>query len=64
MLACRTQSVNKIFKLFYLNQLKAKAKTAVVVKKRPIAAVAVNKEKSIIKTILKNINCNIGLKLY
>ena len=39
-----------------MNYLMAKAKTAVVVKKRPTAAVAVNRDKSILLTILKNNN--------
>ena len=47
--SCRTQFANKIDCLVFIYQLIAKAKTAVVVKKRPSAAVAVNNDKSIIK---------------
>jgi len=36
-----------------MNQLIAKARTAVVVKKSPTAAVAVNSERFILRTILK-----------
>ena len=48
MSACRIQFVGEITKLFDINQLIANAKTAVVVKKRPIAAVAVSRDKVII----------------
>ena len=47
-----------------MNQLIAKAKTAVVVKKRPIAAVAVNNDKFTIRNILKNFNYLLELRLY
>ena len=39
-----------------MNQLMAKANTAVVVNKSPTAAVAVNRDRSILLTILKNNN--------
>ena len=53
MLASWTQFINKIFCLFYINQLIEKAKTAVVVKKRPTAAVAVNNERFIVIAIFQ-----------
>ena len=51
--ACRAQFTNKIYKIIDINQLIANAKTAVVVKKRPIAAVAVNNDRFIIKKTFK-----------
>ena len=39
--------------IFDINQITAKAKTAAVVKKRPIAAVAVNSDKFIVITIYR-----------
>ena len=47
MSSCRSQFVGEIIKLFDINQLTAKAKTAVVVKKRPTAAVAVSRDRFI-----------------
>ena len=49
--ACRYWFVNKVNYFFNINQLMAMAKTAVVVKKRPNAAVAVNNERFILSTI-------------
>ena len=45
--ACRSQFVSKVNWFFDINQLMANARTAVVVKKSPTAAVAVNSEKFI-----------------
>ena len=42
----------------------AKAKTTVVVKKSPTAAVAVNSERFITISTFKNLNNLLGLKLY
>ena len=50
---CRYWFVNKVNYFFNINQLMAMAKTAVVVKKRPNAAVAVNNERFILRTISK-----------
>ena len=60
----RNKFVSKINWILDINQLIAKAKTAVVVKKRPIAAVAVNSDKSIIKNNFGNHNFLLELKLY
>ena len=53
MSTCRYWFVNKVNNFFNINQLMAMAKTAVVVKKRPNAAVAVNNERFILRTISK-----------
>ena len=42
----------------------AKVKTAVVVKKSPTAAVAVNRDRFILRTIYKNTNYPLGFRLY
>ena len=47
MSACRNQFVSKVNWFFDINQLMANARTAVVVKQSPTAAVAVNSEKFI-----------------
>jgi hypothetical protein len=49
--ACRSKFVSKVNRLFNINQLIAKASTAVVVTKSPTAAVAVNSERFILRTI-------------
>ena len=54
--ACRIKFVSKINQFFEINQLIANARTAAVVKKSPTAAVAVNSERFILKTIIKNNN--------
>ena len=48
MSACRIKFVNKVNQFLDINQLMAMLKTAVVVNKRPTAAVAVNSDKFIL----------------
>ena len=54
MLSCGEWVDTKIYKLLYIDQPIAKAKTAVVVKKRPTAAVAVNNERFILNLFCKS----------
>ena len=53
MSACRSQFVSKVNWFFNIDQLMANARTAVVVKQSPTAAVAVNSERFIFRTIFK-----------
>ena len=55
MSTCRSEFVSEVNWFHDINQLILNARTAVVVKKSPTAAVAVNKEKFILRTILKTI---------
>ena len=64
MLPCRNKFVNKIFWFNNINQLIVNIKTADVVKKRPIAAVAVSRDMFIRRTDLLNINYRLDLSLY
>ena len=65
MFDCRDQFVEQIYWPNDINQLIAKAKTAVVVKKSPTAAVAVNSDKFIARTFSKkNNNYFVALMLY
>ena len=52
---CGIKFVNQIRWIFDLNQLIAKAKTAVVVKKRPTAAVAVSRDRFIVISVFLEI---------
>ena len=56
MSACWNWFVNKVNYFFDLSQIIANAKTAVVVRKRPNAAVAVKSDRFILKANLKNLN--------
>ena len=51
MSSCRCQFVSKVNWFFNIDQLMAIARTAVVVKQSPTAAVAVNSERFIFRTI-------------
>ena len=53
--ACRNKFVSKVNWFFNIDQLMANARTAVVVKQSPTAAVAVNSERFIFRTILKTL---------
>ena len=53
MFACRSKFVSKIYCFIDIDQLIANARTAVVVKQSPTAAVAVNSERFILRAILK-----------
>ena len=55
MSSCRSKFVSKVNWYFNINQLMANAKTAVVVKQSPTAAVAVNSERFIFRTIYKTL---------
>ena len=55
MSVCRSQFVSKVNWFFNIDQLMANARTAVVVKQSPTAAVAVNSERFIFRTILKTL---------
>ena len=48
MSACRSKFVSKVNWFIYIDQLIAKARTTVVVKQSPTAAVAVNSERFIL----------------
>ena len=52
---CRSKFVCKVNYFINITQLMANAKTAVVVKKSPTAAVAVNSERFILRTIYKTL---------
>ena len=64
MSACRSWFVSKVNWFFIKDQLMANARTTVIVKQRPTAAVAVKSEKSIKRIFLKKINYLFRLKLY
>ena len=51
MSACRSKFVSKVNWFIYIDQLIANARTTVVVKQSPTAAVAVNSERFILRTI-------------
>ena len=55
MSACRSQFVSKVNWFFNIDQLMANARTAVVVKQSPTAAVAVNSERFIFRTVFKTV---------
>ncbi len=52
---CRSKFVCKVNYFINIIQLMANARTAVVVKKSPTAAVAVNSERFILRTIYKTL---------
>ena len=55
MSACRSKFVSKVNWFIYIDQLIANARTTVVVKQSPTAAVAVNSERFIFRTIFKTL---------
>ena len=55
MSACRNKFVSKVNWFIYIDQLIANARTTVVVKQSPTAAVAVNSERFIFRTIYKTL---------
>ena len=55
MSSCRSKFVSKVNWFFNINQLMANARTAVVVKQSPTAAVSVKSEMFIFRTIFKTL---------
>ena len=55
MFACRNKFVSKVNWFIVIDQLIANARTTVVVKQSPTAAVAVNSERFIFRTIFKTL---------
>jgi len=56
MFACGSKFVSKVNWFIVIDQLMANARTTVVVKQSPIAAVAVNSERFIFRTICNILN--------